>query len=162
MPLLLPVLAYSLLAPVGVVAVHEGTHVLAAVAFGVPLREIEVGFYGIHPSVKYPEWFAGPGKAIVFYTGGVTAGIVALGGYAHWFRRFRRERSLTTWLCALVTVVLAAWQLSNGYLEGRHTALYIMGSASPFSVSHLVMGYWMVAAVTVHVLLNPRRLLRTL
>ena len=61
---------------------------------------------------------------------------------------------------ALTTIVLAAEQVSTGYLEGHYHAAYLYGATTLFSPTHLFTIAWMVIAVLLHLQLYPRERLK--
>lgn len=151
-------LLYLLAVAAGLTLIHEVTHVLAAMILGVPFTEIKLGFYGINPSVTLPEWFSGISRTIVWYAGGLVSGAVALGVYlGYWVRRYRHTHSLIVWSLGLVTIILAAWEFSSGYLEGRYHASYVTGASSLISPTSLFATVFMLFAMFLHFWLNSRR-----
>jgi len=143
------------------VLAHETAHIVAALALGVPLGELQPGFLGINPSVTLPEWFTGTPRTIVRYAGGLATGAGLLLFYLlHWARRYRRRASPFCWSLGLVTVVLAAIQFATGYLEGRYYGAYIMGAMSAFSVTDILIYGWAVSAVFFHSAVCPLRQIR--
>ena len=140
------------------VLAHEAAHVVAALALGVPLGELQPGFLGINPSVTLPEWFTGTPRTIVRYAGGLTAGAALLLFYLlYWVRRYRRAPFFFRWSLGAVTTVFAAIQFATGYLEGRHHGAYIMGAMSAFSVTDILIYGWAVSAVFFHSAVCPLR-----
>jgi len=148
------------IAAVSVLA-HEAAHILAALALGVPLSELQLGFLGINPSVTLPEWFTGTPRTIVRYAGGLATGAGLLLFYLlYWARRYRPQPSPFCWSVGLVTVVLAAIQFATGYLEGRYYGAYIIGATSAFSVTDILIYGWAVSAVFFHSAVCPLRKIR--
>ncbi len=143
------------------VLAREAAHIVAAVALGVPLSELQPGFLGINPSVTLPEWLTGTPRTIVRYAGGLAAGAGLLLFYLlHCVRRYRRQPSPFCWSLGLVTVVLAAIQFATGYLEGRYYGAYIMGAMSTFSLTDILIYGWAVSAVFFHSAVCPLRRIR--
>jgi len=143
------------------VLAHEAAHIIAALALGVPLGELQPGFLGINPSVALPEWFVGTPRTIVRYAGGLSAGAGLLIFYLlYWVKRYRRQPSPFSWCLGLVTVVLAAIQFATGYLEGRYYGAYIMAAMSVFSVTDVLIYGWAVSAVFFHSAVCPLRQIR--
>jgi len=117
---------YTLAMVVALVVIHEGSHILAAMAFGVRFSELKLGFMGINPSVTLPEWFTGTRQTVVHYAGGFSTGLALLLFYLlYWMRKYRRNPSFFTWSLGLITFMLAAMQFATGYLEGRYHTAYI-------------------------------------
>ncbi len=138
------------------VLAHEAAHIVAALALGVPFRELRLGFLGINPSVTLPEWFTGTPRTIVYYVGGLTAGTGLFLLYmVYWARRYRRDPSPFFWSLGAVTIVLAAMQLATGYLEGRYHGAYVVGAMSLFSPTDLLIYGWAASAVLFHAALCP-------
>ena len=140
------------------VLAHEAAHILAALALGVPLGELKLGFLGINPSVTLPEWLTGTPRTIVRYAGGLATGAGLLLFYLlHWARMYRRAPSFFLWLLGAVTMVFAAMQFATGYLEGRYHGAYITGAMSAFSVTDILIYGWAVSAVFFHSAVCPLR-----
>ena len=155
------IVLYTLAIATASVLAHETAHIVAALALGVPLGELQLGFLGINPSVTLPEWFTGTPRIIVWYAGGVAAGAVLLIFYLlYWVRKYRRAPSFFRWSLGAITMVFAAMQFASGYLEGRYHAAYIMGAMSVFSLTNILMYGWAVSAVFFHNAVCPLRLMR--
>lgn len=147
----LQLVLYAVAVAAASVLVHEAAHVVAVLALGVPLGELQLGFLGINPSVTLPEWLTGTPLSIVRYAGGLAAGAGLL--FFHllsWARRYRRSPSFFRWALGAVTIAIAATQFATGCLEGRYHAAYIVGAMSVFSVTDLLMYGWAVSAVFFH------------
>jgi len=136
---------------------HEAAHFVAALFIGVPFSEIEIGFYGINPSVTIPERFASSNLAIYHYAGGLTPAVILISVYLlYWFRRFKREPSPTNWLMGLTTIMIAGLQLAQGYNEGRFHAAYIYYAGSLFNVLYIPIILLLIATILIHFVLCPR------
>ena len=82
------VVLYSLSVFLMTIIVHEASHILAALLLGVPFAELELGFYGINPSVTIPSWFSSTPRIIVYYAGWLVTGLILLFTYLlFWMRR---------------------------------------------------------------------------
>jgi hypothetical protein len=137
--------------------VHEVSHVLAALLLGVPFAELELGFYGINPSVTTPAWFSGTPRLVVYYAGGLVPGLMLLCMYLFfWIRRYNRRPSIPNWCFGLVTLELAVLQLAISYLEGSHHSAYIAGAGLLFSSTHILIYGFMISAFFIHRALSPR------
>jgi len=153
---------YVLALFLGTIAVHEAAHVLAVLALGVPVSELKFGFYGIHPSITLPEHLAGTQRAIVYYAGGFTTGIILLVLYLCYFRRrYHAAPGMFRWLLGLVTLVFAGMQLATGYLEGCYHHAYVIGARTLFSTTDIVVSGWAVSAALLHFVLCPWRKMKT-
>ena len=143
------------------IIVHEASHILAALLLGVPFAELELGFYGINPSVTVPSWFSGTPRLIVYYAGGLVSGLILLFTYLFfWMRRYHRQPSILRWSFGLVTLEMAVIQLAISYLEGSYHEAYIAGSRSLFSPTHILIYGFMISAFFLHRALSPRRKIR--
>ncbi|MDD4635632.1 MAG: hypothetical protein PHS35_03370 [Dehalococcoidales bacterium] len=143
------------------VCIHEAVHIIVALFKGIEFSQLEIGFWGINPSVTLPQGLDDNVKTPIFYAGGITAGILLLCFYfIFWFRKYRRNPSRLSWALALTTIVLAAEQVSTGYLEGHYHAAYLYGATTLFSPTHLFTIAWMVIAVLLHLQLYPRERLK--
>ena len=152
---------YTLAMVVVLIVLHEGSHILAAMALGVRFSELELGFMGINPSVTLPDWFTGVRQTVVHYVGGLAVGTVFLLFYlGHWMRKYRRRPSFLTWSLGAVTLMLAAMQFAMGYLEGRYHAAYIIGAMVSFSPTDILTYGWALAAVFFHSALCPWKMSR--
>jgi len=133
------------------VTVHEVAHIGAALAFGVQLSELKLGFMGMNPSVTLPEWLASTPLTVVHYIGGLAAGAALLLLYSvRLVWEYHHKPSFFSWSLGMITITLAAEQLATGYLEGRYHGAYIVGAASLFSPTNLLTYGWMVSAVFFH------------
>jgi hypothetical protein len=145
------ILLYTLALVVGLVIIHEASHILTAIVFGARFSELNLGFMGINPSVTLPEWFTGTRQTVVHYAGGLTVGTVLLLFYLlYWMRKYRRNPSFFTWSLGLITLMLAAMQFATGYLEGRYHAAYIIGAMSFPSPTDVLTYGWAISAVFFH------------
>lgn len=152
------IILYTLAMVVVLALLHEGAHILAALALSVRLSELELGFTGINPSVTLPEWFTGPHQTIVHYAGGLVAGIIFLVFYlVYWLRKYWRNPGFFVWSLGAVTLMLAAMQYATGYLEGCHHAAYIAGAMAFFSPAEILIYGWAAAAILFHSALCPCR-----
>lgn len=141
---------------VTVTIVHEAAHFVAALFIGVPFSEIEIGFYGINPSMTIPERFAGSNLSVLHYAGGLTPAVILISVYLlYWYRRFRRVPSKINWLMGLITITIAGFQLSQGYNEGRFHAAYIYYTGSFFNVLYIPIILLVIAAILIHFTLCP-------
>lgn len=147
---------YTLAIAAASVLVHEAAHIVTALAFGVPFNELRLGFLGINPCVSLPEWFNGTPRTIVYYAGGLTAGVgMSLFYFLYWLRRYRRDPSPFCWSLGSVTIVLVGMQLATGYLEGRYHGAYIAGATSLFSPTDVLIYGWAASALFFHTALCP-------
>lgn len=155
---------YTLALVFAVVIIHEAAHILSAMALGVRFVELQPGFMGINPSVTLPEWFAGTCRTIVYYAGGLTAGMVLLlFCLCYWMPKYWHNPTFFHWLLGVVTFMLAAVQFAFGYLEGRYHGAYIIGAMSFLSPTDALAYGWAIAAVFFHSALCPwRKMRRTL
>jgi len=145
------------------VIIHEMAHIISAMFLGVPLVELQLGFMGINPSITMPEWFTGTRRMIVYYAGGLTAGVTLLLLYMHYWRgKYRRQPTFFHWSMGLVTSVLAAVQFAYGYLEGNYHGAYIIGAMSFLSSTDLLAYGWAVSAIFFHSALCPWRKMSTI
>ena len=136
---------------IGTIVIHEAAHVLAAVALGVPFAEIELGLYGINPSVTLPERFTGTPLTVFHYAGGLTAAVILLSVYLfYWLRRYRRKPSFLNWSMGLATILFVSMQLAQGYLEGRFHAAYIFFAGSLFNPLYVLLYAWAISATFIH------------
>ena len=153
-------LAYVVLYLVSValisIIVHETSHMLTAWLLGVPFAELELGFYGINPSVTIPSWFSGTPRIIVYYAGGLVTGLILLFMYLFfWMWRYHRQPSVLSWFFGLITLEFAVYELAIGYLEGSYHEAYIAGSGSLFSMTDIPVYLFMVSAFFLHRVLTP-------
>ena len=149
---------YIISLAIAVVFIHEGAHILTAVIRGVPFGELEVGFWGINPSITLPPGVNEGTKAVIFYAGGLTTGVVFLLVYLfYWVRKYRRDPSLLCWAMGLMTILFAANQFATGYLEGHYHGAYIQSATNFLSPADILTYIWMVAAVFPHFSLCPRK-----
>jgi len=138
------------------IVVHEAAHVIAALILGVPFNEIEIGFYGISPSVNIPERFINSNLTLYHWGGGITASILLLSTYfLLWFRRYRRTPSPMNSMLGLITIVLACFQLSQGYIEGRFHHAYITLAGSIDNPLNLIYLFAVIASIFIHFTLFP-------
>jgi len=143
------------------VVLHEGSHILAAMAFGVRFGALKLGFMGINPSVTLPDWFTGVRQTVVHYVGGLAVGTVLLLFYLlYWMRKSRRNPSFFVWSLGAVTLMLAAMQFATGYLEGRYHTAYITGAMVFLSPTDILTYSWALAAVFFHLALCPWKMMR--
>lgn len=149
---------YTLALALVVVVIHETAHILSAMVLGVRFVELQPGFMGINPSVTLPEWFIGTRRTIVYYAGGLTAGMALLLFYlCYWLRKYWHNPNFFNWLLGLITFMLAAVQFASGYLEGRYHGAYIIGAMSFLSLTDLLAYGWAVSAIFFHSALCPLR-----
>jgi hypothetical protein len=143
------------------IIIHEAAHVIAALLFGAQFSELKFGFYGINPSVTFPEWLAGGRLTAVHYVGGLTSGGVLLLLYLlYCVRVYRRNPDFFIWGLGLVTAMLVGMQLAMGYLEGRYHAAYIIGATSVLSPTNILVWGWGLSAVFFHLSLCPVKKMR--
>lgn len=155
------IVLYTVAMTAASVLIHEAAHVVAALAQGVPLHELQFGFLGINPSVTLPDWFAGVPRTVVYYAGGLTAGAVLFLFYLlYQVRKYRHAPSFIRWSLGAVTAVFAGMQFAMGYLEGRYHGAYIIGGLSLFSLTDILIYGWALSAVFLHSALCPPRLMR--
>lgn len=155
------ILLSVLLMAMAVVFIHEAAHILAAVILGVPFSELKLGFLGINPSVTLPQWLDADKRVIIFYAGGLGAGVVFLLGYLlYWVQQYRHKPSLLYWAMGLTTIMFAAEQFAAGYLEGRYHGAYIMSATTLFSPTDVLTYGWMIAAVFFHFSLCPKKMMK--
>ena len=149
---------YMLVMVVVLVVLHEGAHILAAMALGACFSELELGFIGINPAVILPECFAGPCQTIVRYAGGLATGTIFLVFYlTYWVRKYQRNPGFFVWSLGAVTLMMAAMQYATGYLEGCYHAAYIAGAMEFFSPTEILIYGWAAAAILFHSALCPTR-----
>jgi len=142
---------YTLALAFVMVVIHEAAHVLSAMVLGVRFVELQPGFMGMNPSVTLPEWFTSTRRAIVYYAGGLTTGMVLLLFYlCYWMRKYCHNPTFFYWLMGLVTLMFAAVQLAFGYLEGSYHLAYIIGAMSFFSPADLLAYGWAFSAIFFH------------
>jgi hypothetical protein len=150
------VFLYLLILVLAFVIIHEGAHILAALALGARFDELKLGFYGVNPSVTLPEYFIGTRQTLVSYAGGLAAGMILLLFYLlYWVRRYHSTPTFFYWSLGLVTVTFSGAQLAMGYLEGRYHAAYIIGAGSLFSLTDIVTYGWALSAIIFHFALCP-------
>jgi len=153
---------YTVILALIMVLLHEVFHVLTALMQGVHFSSLEIGFWGINPSVTLPSGLAESIMKPIFYAGGIGTGVVLLGFYfIYWVRKFRASPSRLNWAMALVALVFSAEQLATGYLEGRYHMAYLYGATTLFSPTHLFTVSFMVLAVLAHLYLCPRERFKT-
>jgi len=153
---------YMLAVVLVVVVIHETAHILTAMVLGVRFVELQLGFMGINPSVTLPDWFTGTHRTIVYYSGGLTAGMVLLIFYlCYWMLKYWCNPTFFHWSLGLVTLMFAAVQFAFGYLEGHYHGAYIIGAMSFFSPTDLLAYGWTIAAVFFHSALCPWRKMGT-
>jgi len=137
--------------------VHEVGHFIAALVMGIPLNEIDIGLYGINPSVTIPERFASSNLSIFYYAGGLTtAGILIIVYLIFWYRKYKREPSLINWLMGLITITIAGFHLAQGYNEGRFHAAYIYYSQTLFNPLTIIICLSVIVFILLHFLICPR------
>ena len=150
-------LLYFLGLVIVVIIVHEIGHIVAALFIGVPFNEIEIGLYGINPSMTLPERFASGNLAIYHYAGGLTAaGILIVIYLLYWHRRFKREPSVINWTMGAITIVIAGMQLAQGYIEGRLHVAYIYYSGTPLNPLQIICLSLIIASALIHFVIFPR------
>lgn len=136
--------------------VHEASHVLVAVALGVPFSKISLGFYGVNPAVALPSWFAGIPRDVVNYAGGILTGSALLAVYILcWSRKYRKVRSPNNWFLGLLILGLAGWEFANGLLEGKYHTVYLAQANQVVSPASALMFIYALAATLLHLLLRP-------
>jgi len=141
---------------IAVTLIHEAAHFGAALVIGVPFSEIEIGFYGINPSVTIPGRFAGSNLSIFHYAGGLTPAVILISIYLlYWYRRFKREPSLLDWFMGLITITVAGFQIAQGYNEGRFHAAYIHYAGSLFNILHINIYVLLIIATLTHMMSCP-------
>jgi hypothetical protein len=152
-------IVYACLYLIGIVIfttiIHEAGHVIAALALEVPFKEIELGFYGINPSVTIPDRFASAPLTIQHYAGGFTAAIILIPIYLFWFRRNRKKPTIFNWFAGLITITAFGLQVGQGYIEGRFHALYIVDVGSIFDPKDIVVYLGITIMWIVHFNLCP-------
>jgi len=150
---------YACLYLIGVIIftiiVHEAGHIIAALALGVPLTEIQLGFQGINPSVTLPDRFSNAPLTIQHYAGGFTAAIILMPIYLFWFRRYRKNSTPLNWILGLITITAFGLQIGQGYIEGRFHVLYIVRAGSIFDLKDLVVYIGIAFMWLVHFNLCP-------
>lgn len=145
---------------VGSVIIHEAAHIIAALLQGIPFSQLNIGFWGINPSVTLPPGLESSVKSTIMYSGGITSGAVLVVVYlAYWVRKYRRQPSLLAWVMGMATIVLAATQFSFGHLEGRYHSAYLSGAGTLFSPVHLLTLGWAVSAVLMHCVICPKKMI---
>lgn len=141
---------------VTVAIVHEAAHFVAALFIGVPFNEIEIGLYGINPSVTIPERFASSNLLIFHYAGGLTTAVILIIVYlAYWYRKFKREPFLINWLMGSITIVIAGFQLAQGYIEGRFHAAYFYYSQTLLNPLTIIYFLLIIASALIHFVIYP-------
>jgi hypothetical protein len=152
---------YTLALAFVAVMIHETAHIVSAIAFGVRFVELQPGFMGINPSIILPAWFTGTHRTVVYYAGGLTAGMVLLLFYlCYWMRKCRHCSTFFHWSLGLVTLFFTAVQFAFAYLEGHYHGAYILGPMSSFSPANLLAYGWAVSAVFFHSALCPWKMMR--
>jgi len=141
---------------IAVTIVHEVAHVVAALVIGVPFSEIEIGFYGINPSVTIPERFISSNLSIFYYAGGLAPVLILLFIYLlYWYRKYHRESSFMTWFMGAITIAAAGFQIAQGYNEGRFHAAYIHYAGSLFNILQINILALVIIAILTHIILCP-------
>lgn len=149
-------LIYLISVIIGTIVIHEFAHFVAALALGVPINEIEVGFIGKNPGVTIPDRFINAPLGIFHYSGGFFTALVLIFVYfLIWYRKFRIHPSFFNWAYGAITILFVGLQLGQGYLEGKFHAAYMFYAGSVFSVTSIFT--WGVCAFVVcfHFLFFP-------
>ena|SRR3972149_3288636 len=101
--------------------IHEGAHWISALIIGVPISEIDFGWYGLGPGVAIP--LSTPTKFLpfFFYSGGMTSAIMILFLYIfYWMRLSYHTPSLTHGVMGFIILFSFVLQLYIGLIEGRY------------------------------------------
>ncbi len=150
------ILAYFLAVVIFTVVIHELAHAVGAVIIGVPFQEIKIGLYGINPSIILPDRFTGAFLTPSYYAGGLAVGLILLGVYCiYWLRQYQKKPSLATWFMGIWTLTAAAFQLSQGWFEGRYHAAYISTAGAIFSPINVAVCVPIMFAFVIHFMLCP-------
>ncbi|MDD5701459.1 MAG: hypothetical protein PHU23_05345 [Dehalococcoidales bacterium] len=152
---------YVILLAVISTAIHEAAHVVMALIKGVPFEELQLGFWGLNPSITLPGWVTEDVKTPMFYAGGLITGLILFLVYLfYWVPKYLEIKSYLCWIMGLATAVFVGEQLITGYLEGQYHSAYILGASSLMSLTNILTCGCMIAMVFFHLVLCPRAKMR--
>lgn len=115
------------------VVLHELSHAVAAIIFGVNPAELKFGWYILGPGVTVPDTFPLEDLVHFRYAGGAGAGILLLIGYITYILKCRaaiKAQGLlsTNWWVGGIILFWSIFQFYNGYIESMRFDDYVTGS----------------------------------